>query len=478
MAKRQKQPDTTPAPPPRPALPTLLLMGTLVAAIGSTISAARVALDLPVIRVARITTADMDVLNKKVRHFRGEARTGEQLQHGARIVSAAALGFFEIDAAQQSVANLQSNTADTDLPRLQLACLRMIMLRDANTPAEQWWPQLRAWLSGLSNGRFDHRIQPHADALTPLYEQLPLDAGSSRAFANRRAMAGHSIFLQTFDRGLATLLDERTAANADADVAALEKLRFRLLKLWTLAPAPAAVRLLAAARLATALEEAPTSDRTRVAESLRAWRERVRAGMLARPVTVLDSFQSPAPAPREDARLLARVGLLSWLTVAALAAMVATLAFGWTWALDASRALPLRRALVGGLIAALIAIAGWLVVSDQMLMHDLRCDFSTWRYTPKHPLLALVFSALGLTAGTLVGGRPARDTRGWLRRIGGVSAAALLLLSVTLMLASFSASAALRARSNAVAAALQNPVAEFGGADSERLLAPLRTWQP
>lgn len=399
-------------------------------------------------------------------------------------------------ANRTTVEHMTARLRRTQLGRLQLAAFVMLELERAGRPVETWWPQLEPVLAGLQTADFPHFLPEVLAAQAAAFESLGLEPGAARVEARRVLGQPHGPFLEFFCDRLRRVAVARRAAGDDS-ARQCEELVRRLLRSWTLAPAPAGLRLLAADLLARDIEssrmaETPTADEAALADELRRWRDGYRtAAKLAfartgTNVPLVSLHLGPEPAPGLYKNLVQSLATTLWAAAAGLAAAGATVVC-LVGSLRTPRAGPTNRSkylltcasTVAAVTAVLTAVAIWW---PELAITDLRCLGEEGLGWPRLPVGAalLTLALLALTALP----RPVTNTplRSRLAHVVCVAARVWLLWAVVVLGLTTWSGRLLSRHQEATRAALDGDeicaVWDTGVAGPAPTLEHLRRWNP
>jgi hypothetical protein len=369
--------------------------------------------------------------------------------------------------------------------RLQLVAARMWLLEQRGEPIERWWPVLRDYLEGMRHANLEHDQTALTRHWAAAYQAVGLGPGTAYELAENLVGHAHGPFLEFFVPRLRRVVAERDQAGDTAAATTCRSVLYRMLRQWVLEPNSAGLRLLAADLLAESLEsdaglEPPTQAQA-IARSLRRWRSDYHEAARNCPVAILDPQRPLALAPAEHERLLARVGLMTWLASGTLTAGILALVFGWSWLRcrgGVARRIRLVLSAIG--LALIVAIGGvlWIHLWPDAIRADLRRDFSSWRYWWRHPFLAAGLTLALVLAGALLQRAAFTGRARWAARLGAVAAGTWLVLAAMLWGSAWAGELARRDYERALRAAYEDPVAALVGPGADRALTELRRWNP
>jgi len=480
--KRQPSGDVS---KPSAVLPVVILLGALLASVPAGCSAVRLWRRFPARHVAHLEREELEAAFERVsRAIPPEAREGLVLREASRALSGALTNAVEPDQLQPTVARAVSSLTRSQLGRLQLAAARMWLLEQRGEPIESWWPSLRVFLEGLQRANFEHYQLALTQHWAAAYQAVGLGPGTAYELAEDLVGHPHGPFLEFFVPRLRRVIEERERAGDEAAAAICRRVLTGLLKQWVLEPGCPGLRLLAADLLAESLEADVGSEGTEaqaIARDLRQWRSAYHEAARRRPIATLGVHRKPALAPQAHERLVARIGLMTWLGSATLMAGVVAILFGWSWVRNREAATGrVRLALYAVSAALLVTIGGvlWVHLRPDSICADLRSDFSAVHYWWRHPFVAagmtlivlLVMGRLRVSASSVKRHFPAR--------LGVAAVGAWLVLALMLWGCAWAGERARRDYERATRAAYQHPIAALTGSDAESMLARLRRWGP
>ncbi len=479
--KRQTSRDVS---KPARVLTLLILLGALLASMPAGCSAVRLWRRLPTPRVSRIEADELQAaFDRANRAMPAEAREAFALRRASMTLTDAMTGLVTPEELLPTMSTAVNALSRSRVGRLQLAAARLWLLEQAGEPIASWWPALRVYLEGMRRANLEHCQAALTQHWAAAYQAAGLDPGTAYGLAEDLAGHPHGPFLQFFVTRLRQVIVEREQAGDLAAATTCRNVIHRLLKQWVLEPGSAGLRLLAADLLADSLEANTHDDAAApaLAHNLRRWRAAYHQAARARPMATLDPHRKPALAPATHERLVARVGLTTWLGSATLAAAIFALLFNLPWPGDRPALMNRARFALSVLgLAALITAGGmlWIKLWPESINHDLRSDFSSPRYWWRHP-----FAAAGLTLALLLAGgllrrrAPSGESR-YAPRLGTLAAGTWLVLAALLWCSTWVGERARRDYEHALRAAYDDPVAALLGPDAESALAELRRWDP
>jgi hypothetical protein len=238
-----------------------------------------------------------------------------------------------------------------------------------------------------------------------------------------------------------------------------------------------------------------------IAGDLRAWRSAYLEEVRRRPVATLAQHSHPLGAPVAHERLLGRLGGITWLAAATIAATIAALAFAWFW-LGTTGPRPGWKPIVAGALGIALLLGGvgatrsilWpesvraetrglLALAVEWGQGDSGADtvsVESWAYSRAgvHALFAAGLVLAGVTVVALLQGRRSGGKWPWRTRLGASAGWTWLLLVLVLWGAAIAGEAARREYEAATRAACEDAVAAVIGPESDRLLDGLRRWEP
>ena len=470
---------------PSAVLPVVILLGALLASVPAGCSAVRLWRRLPAQHVARLELQELEAAFERVnRAITPEAREALALREASRTLSGALTNAVEPDQLQPTMARAVSRLARSQVGRLQLAAARMWLLEQAGEPVESWWPSLRVLLVGMQRANLEHHQVALTEHWATAYRAVGLGPGTAYELAEDLVGHPHGPFLEFFVPRLRRVIAEREQAGDEAAAATCRRVLTGLLKEWVLEPGSAGLRLLAADLLAESLEAdvgAEEAEAQALAQDLRRWRLAYREAARRRPVATLAAHRKPALAPAAHERLVARIGLVTWLGSATLMAGVVAILFGWSWVRNREAAVGRAWLALCGISAALLVTIGgllWVHLRPDSIRADLRSDFSALRYWWRHPFVAAGLTLIVLLVMGRLRASASNVKRLFSARLGAATAGTWLVLALVLWSSAWVGERARRDYERATRAAYQNPVAALTGSDAERMLASLRRWEP
>ncbi len=480
--KRQTSRDASKA---SRALALVILVGAPLASVPAGCSAIRMWRRLPTPRVSRIEADELQAaFDRANRTMPAEAREGFALRRASATLTDAMTGAAAAEKLLPTMSTAVNALSRSRVGRLQLAAARLWLLEQAGEPIASWWPALRVYLEGMRRANLEHCQAALTRHWAAAYQAAGLGPGTAYGLAEDLVGHPHGPFLQFFVPRLRRVIVEREQAGDIAAATTCRNVLHSLLRQWVLEPGSAGLRLLAADLLADSLEADAGDDVAEtqaLAQSLRRWRSAYREAARARPMATLDPHRKPALAPAAHERLVARVGLTTWLGSATLAAAIIALLFNWSWLGDRPAVVHRARlALYVIGLSVIVTIGGilWIHLWPESIHHDLRSDFSSLRYWWRHPFAAAGLTLALLLAGGLVRRRaPAGGSR-YAPRLGAIAVGTWLVLAAMLWSSAWVGEHARRDYERALRTAYEDPVAAVLGFDAESALAELRRWEP
>ncbi|MBU0617102.1 MAG: hypothetical protein KKI02_05250, partial [Planctomycetes bacterium] len=321
---------------PSRVLALAVLAGALLASVPAGCSAVQLWRRLPTQRVSRIEADELQIVFDQVnRAMPPEAREALALRQASRTLAGAMRGMVTPEELLPTMATAVNALNRSQVGRLQLAAARMWLLEQAGEPIESCWPSLRVFLEGMQHANLEHYQAALTRHWARAYQAAGLGPGTAYGLAEDLVGHEQGPFLQFLVPHLRRVIAERDAAGDTAAATACRSVLHSLLRHWVFEPGPAGLRLLAADLLAESLEADAGADQAAetqaIAQSLRRWRSTYHEAARGRPVATLDLHRKPALAPAAHERLVARVGLVTWLGSATLAAAIVALLCGWSW---------------------------------------------------------------------------------------------------------------------------------------------------
>ncbi|RMF84380.1 MAG: hypothetical protein D6744_03175 [Planctomycetota bacterium] len=371
------------------------------------------------------------------------------------------------------VHEMLANVRSSHLPRLQYAIAALLVLEQRDAPPEDRWKMVEPLLRGLENGDFRHHTQDLVAALAHQYRTLGLDDGTAASIAWFDFSFVHGPLVEFGVIAMERLAEQRAALGDESGATLCRRVTRRWLRQWVLLPGPAGLRLLAAARLAEDLQR--ENRDSAVARDLRAWRSAYHEHARRLPGTLLGGVGGPSVAPQTQQRFAQSVVWASWTASAALTAALVTLLGCWSLFTRAAGAGGRRASLFGVIAAGALVACGyaWAATQTDVVVHDLRADFSRWIYWPVHPFIA----AAALLMLVVLCSR-FLPHHGRTRTMTRLALTAWILLAPTASGLTMWADRARRAHSEALTFVLHDDYAAIAGAEPDRLLDSLRAWRP
>jgi hypothetical protein len=487
MSRKQ---DRTPARQPADSgtrrrwrvTPLILFVIAAVLAIINVQMLASVWRNLPAIQVARI---NWDAVRTARRDHSGDARQGWILAVVSSHVPTARRDPGRIHELIRDARGALAQLPSTDLGRLQVACLTLMNLEQAGTPAAARWQRIAPYVGNLERGNFAHLLPEIITAEADIYERQGVDRG----VAYRLALGGygfsHGPFLQRFVQQMTRLAADLRAAGDDEHAATCDRLANRLLRQWALDDGPLTLRMQAADLLATRLEALSTTTApavpTGLALSLREWHAAQRAKLAASVVPPALLRVGELPVDPFIIRYATRIQSSAVLLTSALitALCVALLTLFWAIRADGGAAVSVR-----GLLS--VVAAAILLPIGSCYFGDMPTDFTYAEHTrclrtdlgwPRTPLIACAATVLVLLLFGLLGALPRLRLSRVLNRIAWTAAASAVCLAVFGFIMTYAAADA----AHQLDSRLWQSAGKFVGVVVESpdpLLEPLRQWRP
>ena len=480
--KRQPSGDVS---RPSAVLPVVILLGALLASVPAGCSAVRLWRRLPARHVARLELPELEAAFERVnRAMTPEAREALALREASRALSGALTNAVAPDQFQPALARAVNSLTRSQVGRLQLAAARMWLLEQRDEPIERRWPVLRDYLEGMQRANLEHHQVALTQHWATAYQVVGLGPGTAYELAEDLVGHPHGPFLEFFVPRLRRVIVEREQAGDEAAAATCRRVLTGLLKQWVLEPGSAGLRLLAADLLAESLEADVGPEETEaqaIAHDLRRWRSAYHEAARRRPIATLGVHRKPALAPAAHERLVARIGLMTWLGSATLMAGVIAILFGWSWVRNREAATGRARLALCGISAALLVMIGgvlWVRLRPDSIRADLRSDFSAVHYWWRHPFVAAGLTLIVLLVMGRLRASASSVKRLFPARLGAAAAGAWLVIAVMLWGCAWAGERARRDYERATRAAYEHPIAALTGSDAESMLARLRRWEP
>ena len=365
--------------------------------------------------------------------------------------------------------------------RIFLSMPVLLAQRAAGRPLAETWPLVEPYLTGLDRVDLAHHLPAALQFWQRVYIACGLGPGTAARVTLLRDGLAHNGALPVIVTQLRALQQSLTDAGQTADAELVRRVRLRLLRQWTLDPAPAGLRLLAADLLAEDLAlaaDATGQPAPPLVLALTEWRRAYHAAADARPVSSFDLARQPTPCPTEERRLVGAVHTLLLLAgILFAAAPIAILTLGPT-ARHADRTVWWQAVCTSGLILVLTILASRTIDTDYSTARaDLRrplvwTDPASW---PVVPQVALAATLIALGGGAILlrfTGRP------WRARLGAVALCVWLLHAAVALPWAYHADHRRGQWEQALAAALPDEARALLGPASVHWLEPLRTWEP
>lgn len=372
-----------------------------------------------------------------------------------------------------------SQASVNDLGRLQAVSLRLLELDRAGKPPATQWDRIATDLQPLATGDFAHHITDLIKVYAKAYDNLGLS--SLMAYQASVSVANaHGPWLEDTVQRLQTLAAHEPAA---ADVC--HRIVRRLLRQWTLDPAPVGLRLIAADRLARELATSPDETERELGTQLAEWRTAVRDARIAcpPPSPLLAPMRDENVAPAQHATVMNTLLCLLTALGTAIGAGVITLLLLVLRMIVRSDATaqagrwPYR---AGFIVTALLFVGAlqWPTFwPARAAVEQLRLGHISEVGRPWFPAFAGLLAIVLILLGGLLR-RPQGVTVPYVHRAATVGLIAWLWMSVVAFVGGDSLLVQLKSYD---AAGYDRVVAELTAPDppvADILLMPLRTWQP
>ena len=476
---------------PRRRWPRILAYAVILAVSALTVWAATGFWNrMPIGSVRKLHTPDYRAMGVFYRRsLAGESLAADQFQTLSESLGEALTGQKTPDELTATM-NIGSTPPGTSqLWRLQLAAARTWLLEQNATPRDQWWPVVRVYLEGLENAHFQNYQKASGDLWAAAYRNVGVDVGTAAELGADLVGNPHGPFVQYFAQRLRELIEQQQNSGDAAGARLCERILLTLLRDWVLESGPMGPRLLAAEKLTEYLQypaipraDAESTEKwSAIGHDLSVWRSAYLDEMKKRPIAVLSPRVEPAWTPAAHQRLLFWAALASWLYSAGIATAGVAIVLAIMRIIRRKSTTPWRDIWPAACIAAVIVLAGglaWYYLTPGAVRADFRSDFSSLRYTWRHPFLAgglallisMLAELLRVRGGSVKHGFFARWEPATWMLWGGLMA--MLLVSL------WAGEKKRQSYERELRAACENPIVAVLGQDGEQRLDRLRQWTP